>query len=87
MPQIRPITDIENSAAISNACRMSREPIFLTKDGYGDMVIMSIETYDEMLDCSQIDGAIALSEAQLEKTGIVYDAQTVFDRLRRKHDI
>ena len=50
MPQIRPITDMRNTTEISNLCHAKREPIFITKIGYGDMVVMSLETYDELLE-------------------------------------
>ena len=45
MPQIRPITDLRNTNEISDACHAVKEPIFITKNGYGDLVVMSIETY------------------------------------------
>ena len=38
MPQIRPITDLRNTTEISNLCHARKEPIFITKNGYGDMV-------------------------------------------------
>ena len=59
MPQIRPITDLRNTSEISDACHARREPVFITKNGYGDLVVMSIETYEEMLDCIATDKAIA----------------------------
>ncbi|MBE6760441.1 MAG: type II toxin-antitoxin system Phd/YefM family antitoxin [Ruminococcaceae bacterium] len=46
MPQIRPITDLSKTTEISDICHSRREPIFLTKNGYGDLVIMSMETYE-----------------------------------------
>ena len=48
MPQIRPITDLRNTNEISEICHARREPVFITKNGYGDLVIMSMETYEEM---------------------------------------
>ena len=50
MPQIRPITDLRNTNEISDVCHSRREPVFITKNGYGDLVVMSIETYEEMLE-------------------------------------
>ena len=50
MPQIRPITDLRNTNEISDLCHASREPIFITKNGYGDLVVMSIETYEAMVE-------------------------------------
>ena len=48
MPQIRPITDLRNTNEISKQCHNSNEPIFITKNGYDDLVIMSNETYNTM---------------------------------------
>ena len=47
MPQIVPIRDLKNTSTISNLCHETNEPIFITKNGYGDMVIMSMETYEK----------------------------------------
>ena len=49
MPQIRPITDLRNTHEISDICHAKREPVFITKNGYGDLVVMSIEAYEEMV--------------------------------------
>jgi len=46
MPQILPIEFIENSGKISEMVHSSSEPIFLTKDGYSDVVIMSNDAYE-----------------------------------------
>ncbi|MGI6308894.1 MAG: type II toxin-antitoxin system Phd/YefM family antitoxin [Dethiobacteria bacterium] len=47
MPNIRPISDLRNNANdISEFCHTTREPVFITKNGVGDMVVMSIETYE-----------------------------------------
>lgn len=48
MPQIRPITDLRNTTEISELCHARQEPIFITKNGYGDLVIMSMETYEAL---------------------------------------
>ena len=49
MPQIIPIRDLKNTSEISEICHRSDEPVFVTKNGYGDMVIMSIETYEKAM--------------------------------------
>ena len=43
MPKIIPIRDLKNTSVISQMCHESDEPIFVTKNGYGDMVIMSMK--------------------------------------------
>ena len=47
MPSIKSSTDLRNSYnEISTFCHESREPVFITKNGQGDLAIMSIETYE-----------------------------------------
>ena len=85
MPQIRPITDLRNTTEISDACHARREPVFITKNGYGDLVIMSIETYEEMLETQATDQAIAEAEAEYAVSGQLNDARTALVSLKRKH--
>lgn len=54
MPQIRLITDLRDTNRISDVCHSVKEPIFITKNGYGDMVVMSIETYEQIAENSRI---------------------------------
>ena len=47
MPIIKSSTDLRNNyTEISKFCHESREPIFITKNGQGDLAVMSIETYE-----------------------------------------
>ena len=85
MPQIRPITDLRNTNEISEACHARREPVFITKNGYGDLVVMSMETYEEMLENAATDRAISEAEAELAADGKLYDAKKALGSLRRKH--
>ena len=58
MPQIRPITDLRNTTEISDICHAKREPVFITKNGYGDLVIMSMEAYEDLIETASTDAAI-----------------------------
>ena len=49
MPQIIPIKELKNTSEISEMCHRTEEPIYITKNGYGDMVIMSMENYESTL--------------------------------------
>ncbi len=49
MPQIIPIKDLKNTSDISELCHKSPEPVYITKNGYGDMVIMSMEIYEDTM--------------------------------------
>ncbi len=85
MPQIRPITDLRNTNEISDVCHAVNEPIFITKNGYGDLVVMSIETYEQIVETQLIDNAISEAEEEYETTGILLDAKETLASLRRKH--
>lgn len=85
MPQIRPITDLRNTTEISNLCHAEKEPIFITKNGYGDMVIMSMEAYDELLSIVETDTAILEAEQELALGGRLENARSALAGLRRKH--
>ena len=85
MPQIRPITDLRNTTEISELCHAKREPLFITKNGYGDLVVMSIEAYEELLDTSRIDTAISEAEKEYAADGVLLDAREAVSSLRRKY--
>ncbi|MCC8103817.1 MAG: type II toxin-antitoxin system Phd/YefM family antitoxin [Clostridiales bacterium] len=83
MPQIIPIKDLKNTSEISDMCHKADEPIYITKNGYGDMVIMSMETYENALQKLTMYKAIEISENQI-KNGQVKDARESLEELRQK---
>lgn len=65
MPQIRPISDLRNNfAEISRTVHETREPVVLTKNGYGDMVVMSYEEFEKLR--YDMGVAMQLKEAEVE---------------------
>lgn len=53
MPKIIPIRDLKNTSRISELCHSSDQPVFITKNGYEDMVIMSMDTYEKFSSSSR----------------------------------
>ena len=50
MPAIRPSSDLRNKyVEISNYCHEYNEPVYITKNGQGDLAVMSIETYEKLV--------------------------------------
>ena len=47
MPMIMPIRDLRNTSDISDLAHKRQEPIFITKNGYSDLVVMSAELYEK----------------------------------------
>ena len=64
---IRPVSDLRNNfAELSKTVHETGEPIFLTKNGYGDMVLMSIEAYENRQFESEIYDKLLVAEQQAE---------------------
>ena len=86
MPHIVPIRDLKNTTAISNLCHESKEPIFVTKNGYGDMVLMSMETFEKSSFYNKLYSQLAESEADL-KSGRVSDVDDAISDIRKKYGL
>ena len=79
MPQIVPISHLKNTSEISEMCHSAREPIFITKNGYGDMVLMSMENYERMVRMEE-------SERQVE-AGQTMNAREHLASVREKYGL
>lgn len=86
MPRIIPIRDLKDTSAVSQMCNESNEPIYITKNGYGDMVIMSMKAYEEKLWLLDTYTKIAEAEEDL-KAGRLTDARSTLKELRERHGI
>ncbi|MDO4622055.1 MAG: type II toxin-antitoxin system Phd/YefM family antitoxin [Eubacteriales bacterium] len=86
MPKIIPIKELKNTSAISEMCHESNEPVFVTKNGYGDMVFMSMETYEAREKKYQIYHDIEVSEQQIAQ-GQVKDAKMALSEMRSKYGL
>ena len=66
MPNIRPISDLRNSAnEISDFCRSTGEPVFITRNGTGDMVVLSIKEYERRQALIDLYGKLAEAEQEI----------------------
>lgn len=86
MPQIIPIKDLKKTSEISEMCHNTNEPVFITKNGYGDMVIMSMEVYEETMKKLDIYRNIEISEEQV-KNGQVKDAKKSLENMSAKYEL
>ena len=85
MPQIRPVSDLRNNFAdISRTVHETSEPVFLTKNGYADMVVMSMEAYERHQFESEIYFKLKEAELEAKITNKRYSHKEVFDELRAK---
>lgn len=85
MPRIMPIKELRNTSEISDIAHREQEPIFITKNGYSDLVVMSAELYDRFARINRIDQAIFESEQEIANGAEAVDADVVFKELEKKH--
>lgn len=85
MPEIRPIKDLRNTTEISELCHQTKEPVFITKNGYGDLVVMSMEAYESSLGELELYQKLAEAEAQIKNGEELLDGEEVFKDLKKKH--
>ena len=86
MPTIIPIKELKNTSEISDLCHKTDEPVYVTQNGYGDMVIMSMEIYESAMKQLAMYRDIEISEKQIE-TGQVKDARTALRETRAKYGL
>lgn len=82
MAEIRPLDDLKNIEKISELCHQSDEPIYITKDGYGDLVVMSKNSYEEKLARLELYEKIAKGEEDIEN-GNLSNIDEVFESLTK----
>jgi prevent-host-death family protein len=85
MPTIKPISDLRNKAnKISDLVHKSDEPIFITKNGEGDMVVMSIAQYSKLQLKLDLFGKLAVAQVQRASGDKGRSLSTVMKDIRRR---
>ena len=85
MPRIIPIKELKNTSSISELCHSGDEPVFVTKNGYSDMVLMSNQAYDKLMEKLKLYQMIAEAEQDVEDGNLI-DSENVFSELRAKYE-
>lgn len=85
MPLIMPIKELRNTNEISMKAHEKEEPIFITKNGYSDLVVMSSELFDKFASINKIDQVIFSAEEEVSNGGKTIDIDEAFDMLDRKY--
>ena len=83
MEMIRPVSDLRNHFAdISKTVHETKKPVFLTKNGYGDMVVLSMEAYEDLQLDSEIYYKLQAAEKEAELTEEHFSAKDVLKSMR-----
>ena len=83
MMQIRPISDLRNKfSEIETLVAEMQTPVFLTKNGYGSMVVMSIDMYDRLT--NNIEAKLDEADSQAKSDPTRYTHEEVFSSIREQ---
>ena len=85
MPLIMPIRDLRNTSEISEVAHKKQEPIFITKNGYSDLVVMSADLYDRFAQANKIDQAIFEAEKEVDEGAKPIPLNVAKERLDKKY--
>ncbi len=82
---IRPVSDLRNNFAdVSRVVHETGRPVFLTKNGFGDMVVLSMEAYEQIRFDSEIYDKLSEAERQAEATSVRFSVKDVLADMRRE---
>ena len=83
MNMIRPVSDLRNNfAEISKTVHETAQPVFLTKNGYGDMVVLSMEAFENLQFESEIYFKLQAAERKAELSSERYSSKDVLKAMK-----
>ena len=85
LPKILPVNELKNTANIMKTCQESPVPIVITKNGYGEAVMMSVKLYEEMFAKMQAAALINASLDDIEKGATPINGAEFFGAMREKY--
>lgn len=85
LPKILPINELKNTSQIIKTCKESDVPIIITKNGYGEMVLMSIELYEQTI--AKMQSALLINEPieEANNGAVPVDGKEFFKSMRDKY--
>ena len=85
LPKILPVNELKNTASIMKTCKESSVPIVITKNGYGEAVMMSVELYEQMFAKMQAAALINASLDEIENGVKPVSGMEFFGAMRAKY--
>lgn len=84
--QIIPMRDLKNTVEVERRCAEENGPVYITKNGYGRLVVMDIEYYERTM--NKICEAKMITEALAEvNTGQIVEGDSAIGNIRSKYGI
>ena len=86
LPKILPVNELKNTANIMKTCQESPVPIVITKNGYGEAVMMSIKLYEEMFAKMQAAALINAGLDDIENGAAPVNGSEFFSAMRVRYE-
>ena len=88
MPKILPISDLRNNFnAISETCHKEAEPVYITKNGKGDLVVMSLAYFEQLKAKLELYEKLAIAEIEKANNAPTITHEEFMESLRSKHNV
>ena len=84
--QIISLRELKNTVEVERRCAEEKGPVFVTKNGYGRLVVMDIDYYERTMQ-KVYEAKLILEGLEDVKAGRTVDAETAFSDLRKKYGI
>ncbi|MCD7847090.1 MAG: type II toxin-antitoxin system Phd/YefM family antitoxin [Oscillospiraceae bacterium] len=85
LPKVIPINELKNTSQISKTCEESKVPIVITKNGYGKMVLMSVDLYEKQMAEAELAGIINEAVREEENGAPWIDGDEFFASMKEKY--
>ena len=85
LPRILPVNELKNTANIIRICKESKVPIVITRNGYGEAVLLSIELYEELFAKMKAASLINESLDDIDNGGELVDGKEFFAEMKKKY--
>ncbi len=84
LPKILPVNELKNTATIMKTCKESPVPIIITKNGYGEAVMMSVKLYEETIAKLQAAALINAGLTDIENGADAVNGEEFFEAMRNE---
>lgn len=85
LPKVLPVNELKNTANIMKICQESERPIVITRNGYGEAVMMSIKVYEELVVKMKTAALINESLEEIDNGAEMISGKDYFKNLKKRH--
>lgn len=85
LPRILPVNELKNTANIMRICKESKVPIVITRNGYGEAVLLSVELYEELFAKMKAASLINESLDDIDNGSELVDGKEFFAEMKKKY--